>query len=253
MKGLVRSSQLFIKRNSPTILTVVGGVGVVTTTVLGIKATPKALLMLEDAKQEKGEDLTKLEKVKVAAPVYIPTMVSGVATLTCIFGANVLNKRYQASLISAYALLDNSYKEYRDKVVDEYGDDADNKIKDEIAKDKYEEIDIGEIKEDEVLFYDEFSKRFFTASLLRVSQAEYFVNRDIQMRGWADLNEFYDYLDVDPIEGGDALGWSEGGNLAHYWQDWVDFNHTKKHMDDGTEYIKISTIQEPYMCYTDDC
>lgn len=244
MKGLVRSSQLFIKRNASTILTVVGGAGVVTTTVLGIKATPKALLLLEEAKQEKGEDLTKLEKVKVAAPVYIPTMVSGVATLTCVFGANILNKRHQAALTSAYALLDNSYKEYKAKVEELYGEDADEQIKDGIAKDKYEE---PETTDDEQLYYDDFSGRYFISTPTKVMQAEYNVNRDIHMRGWAELNDYYDCLDIEDIDFGGALGWSEGGNYENYWQAWVDFNHRTVIMDNGAKYTAIMMFQEPYL------
>lgn len=100
----------FWHRNVSTVLTCLGSVGLVATTVLSIKATPKALQLIEEAKEEKGEELTKWEKVKVAGPKYIPTVLVGVSTLVCIFGANVLNKRQQASLISAYALLDESYK-----------------------------------------------------------------------------------------------------------------------------------------------
>ena len=246
MKGLVRSSQLYLKRNGSTILTVLGGVGVVTTTVLAIKATPKALVLIDNAKREKGEKLTKLEKVQAAAPVYIPTILSGVATITCIFGANILNKRHQAALVGAYALLDNSYKEYKEKVEDLYGD----QVNEELAKDKYEAT---EIKDDEVLFYDEFARRYFKSTLVKVAQAEYHMNRDIHMRGWCDLNEFYEYIGVDTIDGGDALGWSEGGNLARYWQGWVDFNHKKQIMEDGTEYIRLIMFQEPYPCFEDDC
>ena len=248
MKGLVRSSKLYLKRNASTILTVVGGAGVVTTTVLGIKATPKALLMLEDAKQEKGEDLTKLEKVKVAAPVYIPTMVSGVATLTCIFGANVLNKRQQAGLMSAYALLDSSYKEYKAKVEELYGEDATERIKVEIAKDKYEEF---EIEDDEQLFYDDFSNRYFISTPTKVMQAEYNVNRDIHMRGWAELDDFYDWLGIEGLNESYELGWSEGGNYEHYWQAWIDFNHRTVIMDNGTKYTAIMMFQEPYPDYGD--
>lgn len=246
MKGLLRSSQLFIKRNASTILTVTGSVGVVATTVLAVKATPKALALLNDAKKEKGEELTKLEKLKVAAPVYIPTVVTGVATISCVFGANVLNKRKQAALMSAYALLDNSYKQYKVKVNELYGEDADDRIKEEIAKDNYEKT---EVKTDEELFYDAFSGQFFTSTKYKVQQAEYRLNRDIAMGGWAELNDYYEYLDIDNVEGLEALGWSEGGNLARYWQAWVDFNHTKKVLEDGTEYIIVSMWQEPYTDY----
>lgn len=248
MNSLLRSSQLFIKRNSSTILTVAGGIGMVTTTVLGIKATPKALTLLEDAKKEKGEELTKLEKVKTAAPVYISTVITGAATLSCIFGANMLNKRQQASLISAYALLDNSYKEYKNKTNELFGEDANDRIKEEIAKDKYEET---KLKDDEVLFFDCFSERYFKSTLTKVSQAEYNVNRNIHMRGWAELNEFYEDLGIDDFDKYKAFGWAEGGNYDMYWQAWVDFNHTKLDLNDGSECISIMFFQEPYVGYED--
>lgn len=92
-------------RHTSTVLTCLGGIGVVATSIMAIKATPKALELIEEAKKEKGEELSKWETVKVAAPKYIPAMMTGVATIACIFGANVLNKRQQASLISAYASL----------------------------------------------------------------------------------------------------------------------------------------------------
>lgn len=250
MEGLVRSSKLYLKRNASTILTVVGGAGVVTTTVLAVKATPKALLLLDEAKQEKGRNLTVLEQILVATPVYIPTILSGVGTLACIFGANILNKSHQAGLISAYALLDNSYKEYKAKVGELYGEEATHTIQEEIAKDKYDEV---KPKFDDVLVYDKFSGQYFSTSLVNLSRAEYELNRNIHMRGWADLNEFYELLGVEGIDCGEELGWSEGGNLARYWQGWVDFNHRKAVMDDGTEYIILTTFQEPYMCYEDDC
>ena len=244
---LVRRSKLFIKRNSSTILTCIGADGVVVTTVSAVKATPKALYLLEGAKQEKGEKLTKWELVKAAGPVYIPAVLLGVSTISCIFGANTLNKRYQASLIGAYTLLDSSYKDHKKKVEDLYGEQVDDKIKAEIAKDKY--VEPVELGEDEELFYDEFSGRYFNATLYDVQRAEYQLNRDIQTQGWSTLNDFYEAMKIDPIDGGDALGWSEGGNYAKYWQSWVDFNHHKVTMDDGLECIIFSFFEEPYLDY----
>ena len=105
--------QTFIKRNAPTILTCLGAVGVIVTAVMAVKGTPKALTLLENAKEEKEEELTKLEKIKIAGPVYIPAIITGAATIACIFGSNSISKNQQATLMSAYALLDNSYKEYK--------------------------------------------------------------------------------------------------------------------------------------------
>ena len=73
-----------IKKNAPTILTCIGAAGVVTTTVMAVKATPKALEILKDAEEEKGEKLTKWEKINVAGPVYIPAVITGAATIALI-------------------------------------------------------------------------------------------------------------------------------------------------------------------------
>ena len=61
MNGLLRQSQLFIKRHGSTILTCTGGIGVIATTMSAVKATPKALQLIEKAEKEKGEKLSKWE------------------------------------------------------------------------------------------------------------------------------------------------------------------------------------------------
>ena len=167
------------------------------------------------AQNAKLVELTKAEKVKVALPSYIPTILFGAATVTCIVGANILNKRHQATLVSAYGLLDQSYKKYKKKVEELYGEDADNNVKDGIAKDDYEEAK-HDLSGDKELFYDEFSGRYFESTALNVQQAEYYLNRDLAMRDYAYVNEFYEWLDLPPFEGGDAFGWSTGACLDMY-------------------------------------
>ena len=244
MKKLLRRSQLFLNRNASTILTCIGGVGVAVTTVMAIQATPKALKLIEEAKEEKGENLTKLEIVKVAGPAYIPTALIGVSTIACIFGANALNKKQQAALMSAYALVDNSYKEYRGKVKELYGEEADDNVKAEIAKDKYDEEKL-EFEGDEQLFYDNYSGRYFESTKLKVMQAEYSLNRDLAMQECVTLNMFYEYLGLEPIESGEALGWSTGMNMECYWQPWIDFNHKKVELDGGLNCIILDFFTEP--------
>lgn len=216
---------------------------------MAVKATPKALRRMEEAEKEKGDKLTKLEVVQAAGPVYIPTVLIGAGTLACIFGANVLSKRQQASLISAYALVDKSYKDYKAKVEELYGKDGIERIEEEIAKDNYED---QKPSDDTMLFYDTFSKRYFESTLIKLAQAEYDINRDIHMQGWAELNDFYEHLDLDNIPGGDSLGWSEGGNFARYWQGWIDFGHRKITLDNGQECMVINMFQEPYLDYEDE-
>lgn len=234
----------FIKRNAPTILTWVGGIGVVATSVMAVKATPKALRILGEAKEEKGEDLTKLEVVKVAGPVYIPALAVGLSTIACIFGANILNQQAQASLISAYGLLDNSYKAYKNKVLELYGEDADTHVKEEISKDIYEETDIS-VDEEKELFFDFFSMRYFESTHDEVKDAKYNINRLLSIQDYCTVNDFYELLGLPPIESGERIGWSTGMNYEHYWQAWIDFDEEKVNMEDGLECTILTMRTEP--------
>lgn len=146
-----------------TVLTCIGAAGVVATSVMAVKATPKAVELLKNAEEEKGDKLTKTEVVKVAAPAYIPAIATGVATVACIVGANVLNKHQQAAIASAYALLDRTYKTYSNKVSELYGEESSAEIKEALAKDEYEEIADKERSEDKELFFDYNTLQYFEA------------------------------------------------------------------------------------------
>lgn len=248
MNKVFQSTKLFCKRNGSTILTCVGGVGVVATAVMAVKATPKAMDILEKAKEEKGEELTKMEVVKAAGPVYIPAIVTGLSTLACIFGANVLNKRQQAAIMSAYALLDSTHKDYKNKVSELYGDEADAKIKEEIAKDKFEEKDIS-LAVGKQLFYDDFSGRYFESTMADVISAQYAINRTISLHGGACLNEWYEELDIEPTDYGSRLGWSSGMLMDYQWSDWLEFTHEKTVIDDDLECYIITFSVEPMFDY----
>lgn len=240
----MNKTKRFFRKNASTILTCIGGVGVLATSVMAIKATPKALTLLEEAKKEKGEDLTKMEIVKVAGPAYIPAAVTGIATVACIFGANALNKRQQASLMSGYALLNTTYNDYKNKMIELYGEEADVKVKEGVARDEYENTDI-ETEDEQELFYDYFSKRYFSSTKYDVQKAQYRINRDIVMQGYGVLNDYYDYLGLDPIPGGDDLGWSEGSNMACAWQAWLDFRYDRAVLDEDLECRIIDFYIEP--------
>ena len=238
----------FWHRNGSTILTVLGGVGVVVTSILAVKATPKAMRLIEEAKEEKGEELTKWEIVQSAGPAYLPSLVMGTATIACIFGANVIGRRQQAALASAYALLDQTHKEYKRKVVDVYGSGVDQKVRTEIAKDHYDEEEFeDEYEEDDskILFYDQFSRRYFRSTMEEVLKAEYNTNCQLAVNTGVYLNEFYEFLDLSPITAGRKLGWSTGILESHYWASWIEFDHEKFETDDGLEGYIIQMRYEP--------
>ena len=258
-------SAVYLKRNSPTILTVIAAVGVVGTTVTAIKATPKAMKLLEKASDEKNDELTKLEVVKIAAPVYIPTMAIGVSTIACMFGANALNRKQQAALVSAYALVSNSYKEYKDKLKELYGEEAHQNIVDSIMKEKAKDVKITseslccasslDVNEDESairLFYDEFSQRYFESTLAKVVQAEYHLNRNFNLRQYCDVNEWYDFLGLPRTGSEDYIGWSAYKFYEDSMEPWIEFNHREVQLDDGLTCIVIEFPIEPIIDFLDD-
>ena len=253
MNNLLVRSKLFCKRNASTILTTIGGVGVVATSILAVKATPKALQSLEQAKEEKGEELTKMEQVKVVGPAYIPAILMATTTIACIFGANVLNQRQQAALMSAYALVDNSYKEYKNKLKELYGEEAHNNIVNSIMVEKAEEVGItaeslcantcltdDESCGDPVLFYEEWSGRYFESTIEQVIVAQYHINRNFVLRGYVTLNELYEFLGLETTDYDNTVGWAVEDELY-----WIDFHQHKVIMDDGLECFIIETPWGP--------
>lgn len=234
-----------LKKASPTILTCIGAFGIVATAVLAIKATPKALeCVKEDSRKKHDGDpyaATKLEAVKSAWKYYIPTAATGAATIACIFGANVLNKRRQASLAGAYALASCSYADYKRKTKELYGKEAHEKIMQSLAVEQSKPpritapallsdpcLDFEDAKEEERLFYDSFSGRYFQATISQVLQAEYHLNRNFALNGDVGINDFYRFLGIEAVEKWNDFGWWVSDELY-----WIDFDHIKTMVDDG--------------------
>ena len=239
------NARLFIKKNAGTILSVMGSIGVVATAITAARAAPKAIKLLDDAREEKGSKLSKMEIAQIGFKTYLPVGLVSAATITCIMSANVLSRNKQANITSAYALLDQSYKDYRRKVIEMYGEETDHKIIEAIAVDRAKEVRISasymcdnvDLSLDDnsgkpVLWYEEYSKRFFEATLEQILSAEYHLNRNYILRGCATINEMYDFFGLDPVEWGDDLGW-EPMDEGEFW---IEFNHFKAKLDDGTEF-----------------
>lgn len=243
----------FIKKNAPTILTYIGAAGVAVTTVMAIKATPKALTILKDAEEEKGEKLTKWEKFNVAGPVYIPTLITGTATIACIFSSNLMSKRQQAALTSAYALLDSSYREYKKKVDELYGEESGKHIREEITKDKYTG-DISLSDNSKELFFDFYSGRYFESTKEMVMWAQYETNRAMFVNGAVSLNEYYAFLGLEEKPEYELIGWSCGQIEEMYWHPWIEFDYEETVIDEESEYsegIECTIIHFPMAPFID--
>ena len=238
--------------NSASILTGLGVVGVVSTAVLAAKATPKALYLLEEKEKYKQEEygysLTRFEKVLAMTPAYIPAVLAGLATATCILGANRVNQIKQASLMSAYTYLDSSFKEYQRKVKEVFGDEGEVKVRAELEKEIELYNKFGSLHETR-LFYDEVSKRYFEMSMYEMKEAEYNMNRMFNFLGSLKLNEVYEFFNLAPTEYGETVGWAALRDWETIGYSWIEVTFDEVETTDGLQALSIKFNMEPTKDY----
>ena len=98
-----------------------------------------------------------------------------------------------------------------------------------------------------VLFYDEYGSRYFEATIEQVMSAIYHLNRDYILRGYAYLNELYNFLGLESTDYGSVLGWAPTDEGEY----WIEFSHHKITMDDGMEVYLIEMPFEPRYDFLD--
>lgn len=203
-------------KHSPAILTGLGVAGMITTVIFAVKATPKAVKMLEKEKKKKGEDLTPVETVKATWKCYIPAAVSGVVSIACVIGANSVNARRNAALAAAYSMSESALKTYKDKVRETIGEKKEKEIRDEIAKDQVrndpptnKEVYITGLGE--TLCFDPITGRYFMCSIEKLKRVERELNEMVKSSsdGMVRLNDYYFKIGLKTIDMGDFLVWTE--------------------------------------------
>lgn len=238
-----------VQKNSSTILTCIGAAGVIATAVLTGRATIKAVRIADGMDRfdlDEGKTIYPPQKeiVKAVWKEYIPAAATGLATIALIFGANALNKKQQATLVSAYALLDQTYREYKNKVKEVLGEESAGKVEDTIAREKCKASQIVP-KGDNLLFFDPFYGEPFERTMLEVQDAEYRLNQKFAIEGEATLNDFYEFLGLNPIVTGNYIGWTQEASFDNYNYQWIEFEHIPKEGDDGMVYYMIEMPWPP--------
>jgi len=173
-----------IIKSSPTIASILAAVGVGMTVYTTVKATKKAVRLIDKAEEEKGEELTPKEKVKVTYKQVIPVVISGGSTIFCIFASNYLNKKQQLALIGSYEVLRNYYKSYREKVIELYGEEADIEVKKEIAKQYYDNNPDVFNESKRFIFFDDYTGRSIVLSKHEIYQIEDRINNLLWERNY---------------------------------------------------------------------
>ena len=261
-RHVIKNIQLAVSKHSPEILTGIGIAGMITTTVLAVRATPKALELLKEAKVEKTnaqiqdgvpeedvEGLTPVEVVKTAWKPYIPAAVTCVFSTACLIGASSVNAKRNAALATAYKLSETALSEYREKVVETVGERKEKTIREKIDKDRLEKAptvnrEIIITGSGTTQCFDPLSGRYFESSIEEIKKAENNLNKRMlhDIFGYVSLNEFYDELGLDHVPTGDDLGWRVDKGL-------IDIDFSTHLADNGKATVVIDYLVAPKYGY----
>lgn len=214
---VAKNVQIAVKKHQPEILTGLGVAGFIATTVTAVKATPKALEILAEIKEEHKDDTDKKayskDFVKRVVPLYIPSFVMGGLSIGCVICANSINTKRNAALAAAYALSESALTEYKDKVIETIGEKKEKVVKEAVAKGRVENTPM-ETKEvintgdGDELCLDYHSGRYFRSTIDKLRKAENDVNRRMLLDTYVSLNDFYSEIGLSGTKQGDLLGWN---------------------------------------------
>lgn len=244
MGVIFKSVQTTVTKHAPEILTAIGISGMATAIVLGVEATPKALKLIEEKKQEtKAEKLPPIDVVKATWKCYIPTVITAGLSTVCLIRSCSVGIRRNAALATAYKISETALSEYREKVVETIGEKKEKTVREKVDK---EHITKNPVSKSEVivtesgttLCYDHLSGRYFNSNIERIKKAVNELNRRMLSENYISLNEFYDELGLDHIGLGEVLGWNIDKNL-------IDIDFSSQIADDGRPCIVVDYRTPP--------
>lgn len=249
---MLKSFRYELGKHSPEILTGIGIAGMITTTVMAVKATPKALDLLAEVKEDtKNEDKKVVGKAIVTkvAPVYIPATLTGCFSIACLVGASSVNVRRNAALATAYTLSESALKEYQAKVVETIGEKKEQSIRDAVAKDTIQRNPVTNTEvfitsKGDTLCYDAISGRYFTSDIEKLRRIENELNKRLMNEMYISLNELYYEIGLRPTEQGNELGFNIDDGF-------IDFNFSAQITDDGRPCIVVGYHIGPRYGYGD--
>lgn len=260
--GKMHRAGFKLHQASPDILVVVGVVGVVAATVMACKATLKVDEVIsahekkvkeinetaEDPQyasrysQEDCETDLKTVKVKTAVKLvklYAPAVIVGTLAIGCIVGSHYILQKRNAGLMAAYTAIDTSFREYRKRVAEKYGEEAEKDIRRGVRRETIIETVKDENGQEQQVERTVETRtpgaysRMFDCSCKgweRNAHLNWFTlrniqsvcNRKLQLNGHLYLNDVYEMLDMPFSEAGQVVGWiAEPTDSA--WENFVDF------------------------------
>lgn len=240
-----------LKKHSPEILVVAGVIGGVTSAVMACKATTKAGDIIEDTKSQldiihkgmedgniRGVEYTKEDGTKDLAIVYTqtavkfiklygPAVVLGTVSIVSILTGHNITRKRNLALTAAYATIDNSFKQYRNRVIERFGEELDRELKYDVKAKEVEETVVNEDGTESTVkttvnvidpntisdysrIFDECNPSWSKSpehNLVFLKQQQNYANDLLKSRGHLFLNEVYDMLGFPRTQAGQIVGW----------------------------------------------
>ena len=269
-----------VKKHSPEILAVAGTIGFVGTIVVACKATTKLSEITENAKndiesihhayehpetlkeeyteQDHKKDLTivYVQTGLKVAKLYAPAVGLGVLSVGCMLMSNNILRKRNIALAAAYTAVDKSFKEYRGRVVERFGEALDKELRYNIKAKEVEEIVVDEDGKETIekktvttagpLHGSEYAK-FFDAGckgfeknpeinrkVLLAQQA--YANDLLRVQGYLFLNDVYDMLGIPRTRAGQIVGWTYNEKNPH-GDNFVDFGIYDIHDEQKRDFV----------------
>ena len=258
IKNMINKVKFNVVKHSPEILMGIGIAGVVTSTVLACRSTLKVKDILEDKETnmnnvkevlaEGREDYTEEDARKDKTIImtttairmmklYIPSVIIGAGSIACLLQSHNVMRNRNAGLAAALAATTESFKQYRERVTEKYGDEVDKEMRYGIKKEKKEK-DGKKTKEDIVVGCDEKElsgyARYFNESninwtddpqfnMMFLRQNQNWANDKLISQGYLYLNDVYDALGFPKTKAGQVVGWVYDPKNNERGDNYVDF------------------------------
>lgn len=247
MKSICKAVQIIeksLKKHSPEILTGIGITGMIVTTIAAVRATPKAMQLVDEREINENKRLTNSEIVKTTWKCYIPAAITGVCSVACLIGATSVNSRRNAALATAYSISETALKDYQDKTVKIVGDKKEQAIRDAVAKEKLEQADIQNREfiitgKGETHCFDPLTNSCFKSDIETLRRAENTLNKQLRNELHITVNEFLQEIGLSPCDEsiGERMGWDvDKGD--------IEFDYSSQLLN-GVPYLVLGHYNPP--------
>lgn len=282
VRGVINKASFELKKHSPEILVVAGVVGTVASTIMACRATTKIGEILDESNEtldaihkysenpetvpetmeyspddvKKDLAVTYVQTGLKIAKLYAPSVVLGGLSISAMLVSNNILRKRNVALAAAYATVDKGFKEYRERVVERFGEAVDHELRYNIKAKEIEETVVDEKgkekkvkKKVNVANINEYSDyaRWFDSSnpnweetpdynLMFLKAQQKYANDKLIAEGRLFLNDVYEALGIPKTKAGQIVGWVYDPSNPDI-DSLVDFGIFDCHKEDARNFV----------------